>query len=225
MKFYPFRKPPLKIIPGGVDTQHFHPPETTPADCRQRLGLPQDIPILITVRRLEARMGLDRLITAAGIIRGKRPDLKFLLLIVGKGSLDQALRNQVERECLSDHVRLTGPAGVDELTDYYGSADLFVLPTAALEGFGLATVEAMACGVPPLGTPVGGTVEILKQLDSRLLFANPTPEAMAERIEYFLDHPEIYHALKATCREQAVRLYDWEKVVDHIEEEYQRVLK
>jgi len=61
-------------------------------------------------------------------------------------------------------------------------ADLFVLPTLELEGFGLVTLEALASGVPVLGTPVGGTVEILKNLNPKLLFKDASSESRARLI-------------------------------------------
>jgi len=61
-------------------------------------------------------------------------------------------------------------------------ADLFVLPTLELEGFGLVTIEALASGVPVLGTPVGGTVEILEKLNPNLLFKDTSSESIARLI-------------------------------------------
>src|SRR5207249_11624167 len=55
----------------------------------------------------------------------------------------------------------------ETLPSYYHAADVFVLPTRELEGFGLVTVEALACGTPVLGTPVGATPEVLSGLEDR----------------------------------------------------------
>jgi glycosyltransferase involved in cell wall biosynthesis len=65
---------------------------------------------------------------------------------------------------------------------YYQMADLFILPTTELEGFGLVTVEALASGLPVLGTPVGGTKEILTKLGSDYLFDDSTPQSIATGI-------------------------------------------
>jgi glycosyltransferase involved in cell wall biosynthesis len=109
------------------------------------------------------------------------------------------------------------------LVSYYQSADVFVLPTTFIEGFGLATVEALASGLPVLGTPVGGTIEILKSIDEHWLFADTTPEAMADRLESFLKDPRPFLALKPLCREVAITQYGWEHVVDRVEDEFYKI--
>jgi glycosyltransferase involved in cell wall biosynthesis len=108
----------------------------------------------------------------------------------------------------------------EHLPFYYRSADLFLLPTLAIEGFGLATVEALASGVPAMGTRIGGTVEILKHIDDKLLFPGTDSKSLATGLERFLNDPESFHALGNRCRLEAEEKYSWEKVVDRIEEEF-----
>ncbi len=169
-------------------------------------------------------MGIDRLIDAIAQVRSKRPELDFDLVIIGTGSQENFLKSKVESAGLEDRVQLAGKISGEGLLDYYQAADVFVLPPTELEGFGLATVEALACGLPAIGTPVGGTVEILRSIDDRLLFSNTTSEAMARRLETFLEDPEPFYALKAKCREAVVAQYGWESVVDRIEEEFRLLL-
>lgn len=223
LETYRTKRARLRVIPGGVDTEAFHPPtpQRPPEACRAALGLPPEIPLLLTVRRLEPRMGLDRLIEALAAVAAEQPQTPFLLVIVGQGSLGPALREQVRQAGLQERVRFAGEVSPQALLDYYQAADGFVLPTAALEGFGLATVEALACGLPVLGTPVGGTVEILKPLDERLLFDNASAEAMARKLSAFLRQPETFLALRKACREFALTRFGWDRVVDLIEEEFQ----
>src|SRR5207249_11052699 len=75
----------------------------------------------------------------------------------------------------------------ETLPSYYHAADVFVLPTRELEGFGLVTVEALACGTPVLGTPVGATPEVLSGLDASLVFRGISAEIMAEDLLRFLE--------------------------------------
>ena len=83
---------------------------------------------------------------------------------------------------LQEHVRLLGRIPDDELVRWYRSATLVVMPTQELEGFGLTTAEAFACGTPVVGTPAGATPEILEPIDPRLVTRDTTPEALAEGI-------------------------------------------
>jgi glycosyltransferase involved in cell wall biosynthesis len=93
------------------------------------------------------------------------------------------------------------------------------MPTKFIEGFGIATVEALAAGLPVFGTPVGGTTEILKSIDSMLIFKSTDSQAMAEKITWFLNNPEPILHLKSICREQALKKYSWDLVTDRFEEE------
>ncbi|MBT6408122.1 MAG: glycosyltransferase family 4 protein, partial [Nitrospina sp.] len=117
-------------------------------------------------------------------------------------------------------VQLVGLVPRETLPLYFRSADLFILPTTAIEGFGLVTAEALASGLPVMGTPVGATEEILQQIDERLLFRHTSPEALAEGIETFLKTPEIFLEMKSRCRDLAVTRYSWDTVVKKIEQEY-----
>ena len=169
-------------------------------------------------------MGLENLILAARQIVDRAPDLNFLMVIGGKGSMGENLDALIKQYDLEDRVRMVGRIDREHLADYYRAADVFVLPTASIEGFGLVTVEALASGLPVLGTPVGGTVEILKGIDESLLFPGTTPEALSHRIEKVLKNPRPLEALKSRCREHAEQYYSWEKVVDLIEDEFSLVL-
>ena len=222
LKSYRMKRHRLRVIPGGVDVDMFHPldAEQNPQALRRDLGLPEDRPILLSVRRLETRMGLENLILATAQIVERNPDLDFMVVIGGKGSLKESLQSLIEQHDLGDRVRLAGLIPRDILPAYYQAADIFVLPTTLIEGFGLATVEALATGLPALGTPVGGTVEILKSIDEILLFPGTTPEALSLRIEKFLKNPKPFEALRSRCREHAESLYSWERVVDLMEEEF-----
>lgn len=223
-EFYPFKKLRLSIIPGGVDVETFRPLASGKNELKERLQLPVDRLVFLTVRRLAARMGLENLILAVSLIKSHRSELDFLLIIGGKGPLEKKLNELITGHRLQDYVRLIGFIPDETLPLYYQSADLFLLPSALIEGFGLVTVEAMASGLPVLGTPVGGTVEILKSIDERLLFDDTTPEAIAARIELFLKNPKPFLDLKAKCREEAVAKYAWDHVVDQVEKEFFNVV-
>ena len=120
-EFYPFDHPSLNVIPGSVDIVAYRPGVMglNRSQCRERLGLPQDIPLLLTVRRLAARMGLENLITACVLLKRKNPDLKFYLVIVGKGDLFERLSSQICETGLEDCVRLAGKITSEEIHAYY----------------------------------------------------------------------------------------------------------
>jgi len=226
LKYYPFTPPKLCVIPGGVDIEEFKPPNSTEEvnSIREKLKLSIEIPLLLTVRRLEQRMGLENLICAAGILNRQSPELKFQMVFTGKGSLKVRLEQLILEQGVSHCVQLAGLVPRETLPLYFRCADLFVLPTLEIEGFGLVTAEAMASRLPVMGTPVGATVEILKQVDERLLFHNTSPEALAEGIETFLKAPETFEEIRSKCLNVARAQYSWGTVVKKIEQEFIKAL-
>ncbi|HLC41480.1 MAG TPA: glycosyltransferase family 4 protein [Methylomirabilota bacterium] len=203
--------PPVVKIPGGVDCERFRPAADR-AHVRERLGLPPDGLLLLTVRDLEPRMGIDNLIRAMVIVLGEIP---AMLVIGGRGELQAPLTRLARRLRVDSSVRFAGFIHENDLPSYYQAADLFVLPTRALEGFGLVTAEALACGTPVLGTPVGATPEILLSLDPDLITRDASPEAIADGIIAFARRSNP--GLRERCRAHAEAHFSWERVVDALE--------
>src|SRR5215475_14192615 len=218
-KLYAVPRERIVRIPGAAAADRFVPAPDRGA-LRRELGFAGDRPLLLTVRNLEARMGLDTLLDAMARLKVRCP--RALLLIGGAGSLRDALEAQSQALGLADQVKFVGFVPDAELPRYYQAADLFVLPTRELEGFGLVTVEALACGTPVLGTPVGATPEILRALCPSLVFRGTTPEVMAEDLERVLAakerDPDAYARLRAACRAHVERHYTWERAADELED-------
>jgi glycosyltransferase involved in cell wall biosynthesis/SAM-dependent methyltransferase len=206
-------------IPGGADLERFHPAPDR-RQVRAGLGLPLDRPLLFTVRNLESRMGLDTLVDAMAILARRVPDVQ--LLLGGAGSLRATLEARVKAAALDKHVTFLGFVPDGDLPRYYQAADAFVLPTRELEGFGLVTAEALACGTPVLGTRVGATPELLEPLDPGLVFGGAGAAAMAADLEAFLtrlrEAPEAAERLRADCRRHAQTRYGWPRAVQQVEE-------
>lgn len=208
----------LTIIPGGVETApYLAAPER--AEARTRLGWPDDRPILITVRRLARRMGLEGLIDAMESVRHDHP--RALLLIGGKGVIADELKTRIEQRGLTDNVRLLGFVSDADLPLAYAAANVAVVPTVALEGFGLVTAEALASGTPVLGTAIGGTPEILRGLEPELIFSDTTSEALAAKISAALSG-KIRLPEPAECRTYAAR-YDWSAVAPRLRAVFEEV--
>jgi glycosyltransferase involved in cell wall biosynthesis len=186
---------------------------------RDRLGLPVDRFILLTVRNLVPRMGLENLIEAMRIVAGAIPEI--YLVIGGAGPLKASLIRQRDDLKLRDHVLFSGFIPEADIPDYYRAADVFVLPTVELEGFGLVTLEALASGTPVLGTPVGGTREILGRLDANYLFRDTSPAALAELItetsRRFMEQPDLWKSISHQCRQFVEQHYTWERNITDIE--------
>lgn len=203
---------PIVVNPGGVDLKRFQPISTR-EKIKITLGLPTNRIHLLTVRNLEPRMGIDNLIKSIAIL--KKGGEFIHLTICGDGPEKKNLESLIHDLNLEKEISFTGFIGSELLPKYYCAADFFILPTRKLEGFGLVTPESMACGTPVLGTPVGGTREILSNFNPHLLFKDSSPEAMATGIEsaidhYFNDHDK-YNKLRLRCREYTEKNYSWQR--------------
>ena len=225
LRTYGLSSSKVNVIPGGVDLERFRP-ATDKNRIRARMGLPEDKFILFTLRNLVPRMGLENLISAFEIVQNGRRDL--LLVIGGEGLQGPVLKEQVTTSGIADSVRFVGFIPDEELPSYYQVADLFIIPSRELEGFGLVTVEALASGLPVLGTPVGGTTEILARLGSVFLFDNSTPQAMANGILKALNDwaadQVVYENISQTCRQVAEEHYSWHNHVSKLEDLFYSML-
>ena len=208
------------IIPGAANVERFVPAPNRLA-IRRTLNLPEGATTVLTVRRLVNRMGLMQLLEAWKQVSEQFPNA--ILLIGGKGPLRGELEERIADYGLSSKVRLLGYIPDHELVSYYQAADLFVVPSQALEGFGLITVEALASGLPVMATPVGGNKEILQKFRPELLFKSAASEDMSAGMIRMLSNRKLLPS-RDECREHVLERYTWEHVADQVESVFLQAL-
>jgi glycosyltransferase involved in cell wall biosynthesis len=211
----------IHVIPGGVDVARFAIDESR-IECRQRLGWPVGRPIVLAVRRLMRRMGLSELIAATAQIRERIPDV--LVLIAGSGPIAAELQAQIEALGLTDNVRLLGFVPDDDLPSAYRAADLTVVPTVALEGFGLIVPESLAAGTPVLVTPIGGLPEAVGGLSERLILSGTGPEAIAKGVGDALTGVLPLPSARQ-CLDYARQHYDWPMIAQRTRAVYEEAMR
>tara|TARA_R110002049_G_scaffold4601_1_gene31689 strand:- start:81431 stop:82663 length:1233 start_codon:yes stop_codon:yes gene_type:complete len=210
----------IRVIPGGVDLDRFNVISSR-CQARQRLSWDVDGPILLCVRRLVPRMGIERLIDAMADVVKASPNVR--LMIGGRGPLAESLQSYIESRDLAQHVCLLGFIDDDLLPTAYRAADFSVVPTVALEGFGLTVAESLASGTPCLVTPVGGLPEVVNALSQALIFRSTSVEDIATGINAALANPSSFpDAL--TCRAYAETHFDWSRIVEQVLEVYQEAI-
>jgi glycosyltransferase involved in cell wall biosynthesis len=202
----------ISVIPIGIDCDFFRPAPDRRA-VRAALGWPQDAKIFFTARRLVHRVGLSELLKAALILSASQADFK--IKIAGKGPLRAALEREIEALGLAGSVELMGFVTEDTLVQCYQAADVTVVPTQALEGFGTIISESLACGTPVVVTPVGGMPEVVSPLGAGLISRSPTPADIAERMGAVLDGTLVLPDAE-TCRRYAVEHFEWSRVCDRV---------
>jgi glycosyltransferase involved in cell wall biosynthesis len=208
--------PPTSIahIPNSVDIDRFHP-AAADEKCalRRRLGLPEKDPLAIYTGRLVSYKGLPLLVGVWREIAARHPRAR--LLLVGAGGLDihnceSELRAFVGRHGLEGQITFVGP--VDDVPSWLRAADLFVLPTEN-EAFGISLIEAMACGLPAVATPVGGVRDILRDGANGLSVEPRDGPGLRTALERLLTDPGLAARLGRQGREDACRKYTAERVV------------
>jgi glycosyltransferase involved in cell wall biosynthesis len=137
---------------------------------------------------------------------------RYMLVIGGEGPLRGTLETGIRQGGLGEVVRLAGFIPEEQLSQYYQAADLVVMPSLQLEGFGLVMVEAMACGTPVLGTPVGAIPETLNQVDPMLVAEGTDGRSLARALERVLrriQDPGESDRLARKGRALIERRYNW----------------
>lgn len=205
-----------EIRPLAVDTERFAF-ENDPCVPREDLDLPEDRPILVTFRRLKPRVGLEMLIDAMQSIVDEHPDV--LLLIGGKGHLRESLEKQVRRHDLDDNVRFLGYVEEEDLPTYYAAADVSVMPTKELEGFGLSTIESLSCGTPVVATPVGANPEVLGSFEQRLVCDSVSAASLATTLNRLISlDPSSSPDARTNCRKYCTRNFSKQAVTEQLTE-------
>ena len=209
----------IAVIPGAIDTRRFDQPIAR-TEARNILGWPRYRPIILVVRRLSRRMGIENLLTALVTVKARFPDV--LLMVAGVGGMAHELARMTESLGLTNHVKFLGFLADQDLPAAYRAADFTVVPTTALEGFGLITVESMASGTPVLVTPVGGLPEIVRPFAPQWVTDDSTASAMARSMSEILSGA-IATPSTSECRTHSQR-YDWINVAPKIAQLYKEAM-
>jgi len=219
----------ITIVPCGFDPSEFEPMSRPLA--RLELGLDPADRILLQLGRMVPRKGVDTVIRAVGRLKADH-DLRVTLLVVGGPdrepdvTADPELRRLAkiaEGEGVADQVRFVGRRDRAELKTYYNAADVFV-STPWYEPFGITPVEAMACGVPVLGSRVGGIKFTVRDGETGYLVPPQDPSALAERMAHLYGNPKLLAVLGRQAIARANDLFTWERVANGISAVYEEVL-
>ena len=192
----------VHLIPNSVDTSRFMPVESSQKDLlRKKLNLPQNVTIAIYTGRLVSYKGLPLLLKVWAEIRHKHENI--LLILAGTGGLDihnceDELREYVKVNGFENQVVFTG--AVQNVPQYLQASDLFVFPTEN-DAFPSSIVEAMACGLPVVSTPVGAIKTILTDGKTGLLIQPGNAEQLYQALDTILSNEEMASRLgKAACQ-------------------------
>jgi phosphatidylinositol alpha-1,6-mannosyltransferase len=181
----------------------------------ERYGL-QGRPVLLTVSRLYARKGIDRVIQSLPAVLRRIPDLVYL--VVGDGGYRPELEQLVSRHELGANVVFAGAVPDYELTDHYSLGDVFIManremPDGETEGFGLVFLEANACGLPVIAGKAGGSVDAVTDQVNGLVVDGDDVAAIGAAVIALFDDAALRERLRDGGTEVA-SASGWERRVD-----------
>jgi glycosyltransferase involved in cell wall biosynthesis len=211
-------KPRALVLSNGIELSKFNP-NIDHEQFDREFGLNEENKKVLYVGRLMEEKGLDVLLRAYSIVEAKMPDTN--LIIVGKGHLRASLEDQASKLGL-ENVIFTGFVSDSLLKQAYASSDLFVLPSYA-EIQPLVLLEALAMGLPAIGTNVGGVPEMIIEGQNGYVLEPGDHEGLAERTIRILNDDKLREEFSRNSLRMA-RSHDIDKSADKLERLYSKLV-
>jgi len=203
----------VTAIPNGYDPTIFR--YTSKLAAREKLNLPHDKKIVLTVGHLEEHKGQKYLVHAAQRIAQYRTDVKFY--IIGSGSLNKILKNLIRDSNLDDTVILVGgDKSQEEIQLWMNASDVFVLPSLK-EGNPTVMFEALGVGLPFIGTNVGGIPDIIISSDYGFLCEPSNYQELEKTIILSLEKNWNNEQIKTYAKQ-----FQWDFIADQVSNLYSR---
>jgi len=206
------------VVPNAVDHRRFRP-DIDASSVREHLKIPPAAPVVLLVGRIVPHKGVEHFIEAARFV----PEAWFL--VVGEGSLLEAMKRFAGTMGVADRVRFLGRVSDENLPKVYAACDVFVLPSVSrLEAFGIVALEAMATAKPVIVADIPGVREVIEDGREGLLADPMNARDLGEKIRRLLGDPEARHVMGERGREKVLESFDIQSVTDRIESVYRSVL-
>jgi glycosyltransferase involved in cell wall biosynthesis len=201
------------VIPNGVDLSRFRP------SARARSRHPKKVRCLAVARLVERKGVADLIRAIASLERGR-----YELEIVGSGPDEHRLKELTRQLGMSHEVIFAGSVDRAVIPGRYRDADIFALAPSE-EAFGNVFAEALASGLPIVGSTVGGIPEVVEHGKNGFLVPPGEPKALAAAIRYLADHPETRIQIGRWNRAQAEANLSWARVTTRYLSVYNGVLR
>ncbi len=208
-----------KVIPNAVDAKTFNP-DNDGSRVRKKHGIADHEKVVLYIGRIVYHKGLQYLVESACYLED---DVKYI--IGGTGDFMENLEYSVKRFGLEDRVIFPGRIPNDELPEYYGAADVFVLPSISrLEAFGIVTLEAMASEVPVVVSDIPGVREVIVEGRHGLLAEPMKAIDIAGKVRTILENSDMSEKMGKAGRKVVEERYTWDIVAEQLEEVYKELV-
>ena len=206
-----YNKTPIDIIPNGVDTEALVPRGEKPTSNKK---------VILSISRLVPKNGLENLIRAMPQVQERFSDAQ--LVLVGDGPLKEKL--QVIANNLKVRVNFAGSVLHERLAQYLHQADVFARPSLS-EGLGSAFLEAMAAGVPVVGSRVGGIADFLEHERTGLVCNPANPSDIASKIIRILTDNTLRDGIVSHALAMVRERYNWDVIAPRMGQIYREMSK
>lgn len=206
---------PAQAISNGIDLKRFTPGERD-EQLRQRLNLPRDRPLILSVNRLSPEKRIDVLIDAAAKIKSNAH-----IALASTGPAEAELRAQVDSLDIRDRVTFLGFIANSDLVSLYRLADVFAIPSEA-DLQSLTTMEAMACGLPVIAANAYALPELVHHEENGFLFQRGDSSELAHYIDTLTADAALREQM-ATKSLEIIARHDRSRVLVQWEELYRRL--
>lgn len=191
-----------EVVPNGVDIEKFK---------AQSAKRKTDGHTVITVSRLVYKNGIDTLISAVAEVKKTIPDIQCM--IIGDGAERNNLELKIRNLKLEHNIKLFGHVPHDDIPQYLAMADVFVRPSRS-EGMGNSFIEALAAGLPIIGTPVGGIKDIIKDRQTGIFANVDDPFDLSKKIIELLTNSTLADVLVKNGRTMIEKQFSWGRIAD-----------
>lgn len=205
----------IYITPFGVDVNFFKP---------FKKEIKKDSIVIGTIKTLEDKYGIDYLIRAFKYVKDYFPDRELKLIIGGDGSKKQYLKNLSKELEIDRYVEFIGYVDQADIVDIFNKFDIAVFPSLK-ESFGVAAVEAEACGIPVIATNVGGLPEATKEGESSILVNSKNVEELGDAIIELIKNERKRQDMGISAREFVCKELDVNENFKIIKNIYSKVLE
>lgn len=215
-----------RVIPYGVDVELFSPDAERRGLWRERLGIPEDATVAVSVGRMATKKGYQVLMPELGPLLEERPDLHLVLA----GAGDRLEEFRAAAAPWSGRVHFPGAVYRDTLPDLYRAADLFVLPAVHdragnVDGLPNVILEAMASGLPVVASAISGIPLAVEEGVTGRLVPEGDGAALRRALAELAGDPELCRRLGAAGRARAVRDLTWDTIAARYRAAYDLALE
>jgi glycosyltransferase involved in cell wall biosynthesis len=215
---------PVHVVPNGVAYRRFleRPVIEKITQAHTAMRVQPRHRVVISVSRLVSKNGIDDLIRAFALLCGQdvHPD-ELVLVLIGEGSQEGALRARVASLGITDQVRFLGTVPHGDLPSFLHAAHVFCRPSHS-EGLGNAFLEAMAAGIPVVATPVGGITDFLQDGKTGFLCRPGDPVDIARALASALRGDDQVRHITDQAHELVRERYDWDTIATQMDEIYKK---